>query len=88
MKQSNWYLIFNYLFFFSLIFGSNNCFGLFNSSQNLHFGSQKPNSQILQAANRPDSHARIYANHKGGFWKMMDIKNRRLGTYDETLTKK
>ena len=27
-------------------------------------------------------------DHKGGFWKMMDIKNRRLGTYDETLTKK
>ena len=25
--------------------------------------------------------------HNGGFWKMMDMKERRLGTYDETLTK-
>ncbi len=62
MKQPNWYLIFNFLIFLKLIFELHNSFGLSNSSQNLYFGSQKSNSQILQAANRPDSHARIYAN--------------------------
>ncbi len=62
MKQSNKYLIFSFLIFLKLIFELHNCFGLANSSQNLNFGSQKPNSQIVQAANRPDSYARICAN--------------------------
>ena len=57
MKQANKYLIFSFLIFLKLILGLHNSFGLANSSQNLNFGSQTPNSQILQAANRPDSHA-------------------------------